>query len=174
LLLSAFEEVRRRVPEAELHIVGAVPPGAAMPGVHAHGFISRATTDGARTLDAIFRRASVFCMPSHYEPFGIAFVEAMLAGLPCVGTTAWAMPEIIADGETGWLVPPDDSVALARALIDALGDPGRAVAFGARGRQRALEHFTWERTATRALEDLARVRGRTGPVGPAPVIAQRA
>ena len=153
-LLEAFEIVRSRIPAAELHIVGAVPPGAERPGVTAHGFVSRRTPDGARTLAMLFRRASVFCLPSHYEPFGVAFVEAMLAGLPCIGTTAWAMPEIILDGETGWLVPPDGRDALADALTAALRDPREAARRGAQGRRRALDMFTWDRVAERALTDI--------------------
>ena len=153
-LLDAFEVVRARVPAAELHIVGAVPPGADRPGVTAHGFVSRRTPDGARTLTTLFRRASVFCLPSHYEPFGVAFVEAMLAGLPCIGTTAWAMPEIILDGETGWLVPPGGREALADALTAALVDPREAARRGAQGRRRALDLFTWDRVAERALTDI--------------------
>lgn len=153
-LLAAFEQVRAAVPAAELHIVGAVPPGADRPGVTAHGFVSRHDPQGARTLATLWGRASVFCMPSRYEPFGVVFVEAMLGGLPCVATTEWAMPEIVVDGETGWLVPPGAPDALARVLTEALRDPREAARRGAAGRRRALELFTWDRVAERALTDI--------------------
>jgi glycosyltransferase involved in cell wall biosynthesis len=159
-LLDAFEAVRAHIPAAELHIVGAVPPGSDRPGVTAHGFVSRHTPDGARALDTLFRRAAVFCLPSHYEPFGVAFVEAMLAGLPCIGTTKWAMPEIIVDGQTGWLVRPGDPRDLAASLITALEDLPEAARRGMNGRRRALELFTWDRVAERALADLDRFPAR--------------
>ena len=105
-------------------------------------------------VDELFASATLFCMPSHYEPFGIAFVEAMLAGLPCVGTARWAMPEIIDDGNTGWLVPDGSVDELARVLVEALQNPAECARRGTLGRQRSLGRFTWERVASRALVDL--------------------
>jgi glycosyltransferase involved in cell wall biosynthesis len=158
ILLQAFEKVRAAIPSAELHFVGGVPSGVQQPGVVLHGIISRATSEGGRLLDDLFGSASVFCMPSRYEPFGIAFVEAMLAGLPCVGTTAWAMPEIIDDGNTGWLVPDGSVDELARVLIAALRNPSECARRGAMGRERALARFTWERVAASAIADLHSLR----------------
>jgi starch synthase len=155
VLLEAFSKIRREVPGAELHFVGGIPRQSDQPGVVVHGPVSRATTAGARLLDELFGSASVFCMPSRYEPFGIVFVEAMLAGLPCVGTNGWAMPEIIEDGKTGWLVPDGSVDELARALTTALQNPSESARRGALGRERALSLFTWERTAARAVADLS-------------------
>jgi alpha-maltose-1-phosphate synthase len=154
VLLRAFELVREAVPNAALHLVGGVPPDSKRPGVVAHGVLSRATPEGRRLLDELFGNASVFCMPSRYEPFGVAFVEAMLAGLACVGTRRWAMPEIIDDGKTGWLVPDGSVDTLARVLIAALRDPSACARMGAAGRERSLAHFTWEHAASRAIADL--------------------
>jgi starch synthase len=154
VLLRAFAIVRRELPQAELHLVGGLPGATLGPGAISHGVISRASPAGSRLFDHLFATASVFCLPSRYEPFGIAFVEAMLAGLPCVGTTRWAMPEIIADGKTGWLVPDGSVDELARVLIDALRDPEGCARMGALGRERSLSEFTWERATARALADL--------------------
>lgn len=158
VLLQAFEKVRSAVPEAELHLVGGIPQDADRPGIVAHGVVSRDTPAGARLLDELFGSALLFCMPSRYEPFGIAFVEAMLAGLACVGTAKWAMPEIIDDGNTGWLVPDGSVDDLARVLISALRDPVECARRGALGRERSLACFTWERVATRAIADLNSLR----------------
>jgi glycosyltransferase involved in cell wall biosynthesis len=158
VLLRAFEKVRAAVPKAELHLVGDVPRDADQPGVVLHGVVSRATPEGARLLDQLFGSASVFCMPSRYEPFGIAFVEAMLAGLPCVGTAAWAMPEIIEDGNTGWLIPDGSVEDLAHVLITALRNPAECARRGALGRERSLARFTWERVASRVIADLHTLR----------------
>jgi glycosyltransferase involved in cell wall biosynthesis len=79
----------------------------------------------------------------------------MSAGLPCIGTAKWAMPEIIDDGETGWLVPDGDVEELARVLIAALQHPALCQRMGANARERALARFTWEGVAARAASDLA-------------------
>ena len=153
-LLRAFELVRRAIPVAELHMVGRPSVASDPPGVVSYGVVSRATEDGRTLLDELFAGASIFCMPSHYEPFGIAFVEAMSAGLACVGTAGWAMPEIIEDGTTGWLVADGAVDDLAHVLIAGLCDPSLCAQMGARGRERALARFTWERVAARAIADL--------------------
>jgi len=154
LLLQAFKRVQESIPHAELHMVGGIPPEADQAGVIAHGVISRSTAAGARKLDELFATATLFCMPSRYEPFGIAFVEAMAAGLPCVGTASWAMPEIIEDGRTGWLVPDGSVGELTKVLVEALRDPAECLRRGALGRQRSLGMFTWQRVAGRAIADL--------------------
>jgi starch synthase len=165
VLLQAFEIVRRELPLAELHLVGGVNIGADHPGVISHGFVSCSTAAGRGQFDHLFATASVFCLPSRYEPFGIAFVEAMRAGLPCVGSRSWAMPEIIDEGKTGWLVDDGSVEELAAVLIAALRDPAACAAMGALGRVRSLERFTWEHTGTRALNDI-RAIGSAIPQGP--------
>jgi glycosyltransferase involved in cell wall biosynthesis len=82
----------------------------------------------------------------------------MLAGLPCIGTKEWAMPEIIVDGQTGWLVPDGSVEDLARVLIEALQNPSECVRRGKLGRERSLALFTWERVAARAIADLHDLR----------------
>jgi glycosyltransferase involved in cell wall biosynthesis len=91
-------------------------------------------------LQQRYARASVFCLPSKQEGFGIVFLEAMAAGLPVVAGRAAAVPETVADGETGLLVDPGDPAALARVLADLLARPAARAALGAAGRQRAREY----------------------------------
>lgn len=155
LLLTAFAALRRELADAELHVVG-VHQDAATPaiGVTFHGFLNQDHEEGRAKLAHLYRKARVFCMPSHYEPFGVVFLEAMLAGKPCVGADAWAMPEIIEHGKTGWLTPPADVAELKTILKAALLDPDRTAAMGRAGRARVLEHFTWDRVAERAVDDL--------------------
>ena len=158
VLLAAFAKVRAEIPAAELHLVGGIPAHADQPGVVLHGFVSSATPAGGRLLDELYGSASIFCMPSRYEPFGIAFVEAMLAGLACVGTAAWAMPEIIEDGRTGWLIPDGSVDDLARVLVTALRNPSECAHRGALGRERSVALFTWDRVVARAMADLNSLR----------------
>jgi len=86
----------------------------------------------------------VFCLPTRFEPFGIAFIEAMYFALPCIGTDAWAVPEMIENGETGFTIPIDDLDALTDRLLRLLSDPVLARRMGQAGRQRAESYFTWE------------------------------
>ncbi|MEW6745173.1 MAG: glycosyltransferase [Planctomycetota bacterium] len=101
-----------------------------------------------KELPALYRRATVFVHPTLWdEPFGMPVVEAMASGTPAVAGRAGAMPEIIEDGVSGLLFPPGDSDALAACLREIFDDPKRARELGEAGRQRALDHFTWDRTA---------------------------
>lgn len=85
------------------------------------------------------------------EGFGLVFLEAMAHGLPVISTTVSAIPETVVDGETGWLVPPRDAEAIARALRAALTDPQVRRARGANGRARLEAQFTVEAMAERTL-----------------------
>lgn len=94
-------------------------------------------------VPVLLRAADVVVHSSIYpEPFGRVVVEGMLAGRPVIAADAGGVPEIIVDGETGLLVPPDDAAALAAALQRIVGDPAGASAMAARGRACALETFS--------------------------------
>ena len=86
----------------------------------------------------------VYVHPARMEGFGIAVLEAMAMGKPVVATTAGGLPEIVRDGETGLLVPPDDPDALARAVIRLVQDPLQRRKLGEGGRDRVAAHFTVE------------------------------
>jgi glycosyltransferase involved in cell wall biosynthesis len=96
-----------------------------------------------------YSRADLFVLPSRRESFGLVLVEAMAAGLPVVATSVGAIPEVIIDGETGILVPPENPSALADAVNNLLGHPQMMKDMGARGRERVERHFTWARVAER-------------------------
>jgi len=96
-----------------------------------------------REVIQLLTHATVFACPSLYEPLGIVNLEAMACGTAVVGSDVGGIPEVVTDGETGLLVPPDDPGALVSALNSLLADPGRAEAMGRRGRQRAIAEFSW-------------------------------
>src|SRR4029453_10445097 len=73
---------------------------------------------------AWLRRAELLVHPVRWEGFGLALLEAMLASLPVVATRVSSIPEIVLDGETGLLVPPDDPASLEAAIARVLSDPG--------------------------------------------------
>ena len=93
-------------------------------------------------------------MPSVWEPFGIAFLEAMAAGLPCIGSDSCAMPEII--GETGSVVPPGDVAALADQMYAYLSDASLSAGRGRAARERYDRHYGWERVSARIVAAMQR------------------
>jgi glycosyltransferase involved in cell wall biosynthesis len=99
----------------------------------------------------LYSHAAVFVCPSIYEPFGLINLEAMACGTPVVASRVGGIPEVVVDGETGWLVPPGDPAALGEALRRALADPERARRMGEAGRRRVEGHFSWDRIADRTL-----------------------
>jgi starch synthase len=100
----------------------------------------------------LLTHATVFAIPSVYEPLGIVNLEAMACGTAVVGSRTGGIPEVVADGETGLLVPPDEPRPLADALNALLRDPGRARAMGQAGRKRAVAEFGWPAIAAQTAE----------------------
>lgn len=146
LLLDAFTQVRAQLPDARLVIAGCRPP-VYQPGVEVVGFIDKQTPEGEAAMANLYAQAMVFTMPSHFEPFGIPYAEAMHYGVPCVAVNHCAMPEIVGHGSTGLLVPPDKAKELALALVSVLKDSKRAMEMGTAGREKAKRLFTWEAVA---------------------------
>ncbi|HUC98994.1 MAG TPA: glycosyltransferase family 4 protein [Candidatus Polarisedimenticolaceae bacterium] len=91
---------------------------------------------------------NVLVLPSLYEGLGVAALEAMAAGKPVVATRVGGLAESIIDGETGFLVPPQNAVALADAIERLVADPAMARAMGRKGAARVLSNFTTEQMAT--------------------------
>ena len=152
VLVESFRRIRNQLPTARLVIAG-LPIGAVdAPGVTCLGDLDKNTSEGWAALSAAYANADVFALPTRFEPFGIAFVEAMHFGLPCIGPRAWAVPEIIADGETGFTVAVDDVEALADRLLRLLNDRCLGRAMGEAARLRARNLFTWPRVVERMLE----------------------
>ena len=163
VLVESFRRVRMRLPAAQLLLAG-VPVGYVQgPGITCLGELDKNQPAGAAALAAAYASADVFALPTRFEPFGIAFVEAMHFGLPCVGPRAWAVPEIIADGETGFTVPVDDVEALTDRLLRLLGDRTVAVTMGEAGRQRARRLFTWPHVVGRMVEVMSAIVERQRP-----------
>jgi glycosyltransferase involved in cell wall biosynthesis len=94
-----------------------------------------------------YSAADVFVTTPWYEPFGITPVEAMACGTPVVGTAVGGIKTTVVDGETGYLVPPNDSERLAERLFALYQNPHMAQRMGWAGMRRAYQHFTWRSVA---------------------------
>jgi glycosyltransferase involved in cell wall biosynthesis len=103
----------------------------------------------------LLRGADLLVLPSRWEGFGLALLEAMDAGLAVVASRVGGIPEVVVDGETGLLVPPGDAEALAAAIVRLLEDPESRCRMGASGRRRVRERFD-AGTMARRYEDLYR------------------
>jgi len=107
----------------------------------------------------LLTHAAVFACPSVYEPLGIVNLEAMACGTAVVGSRTGGIPEVVADGETGLLVPPEEPEPLAAALNELLRDPARAQAMGQAGRKRAEAEFGWAAIAAQTAALYADLAG---------------
>jgi glycosyltransferase involved in cell wall biosynthesis len=166
ILLDAAPRILAAVPEATVHIVGDGPegpalrahPGAADPRVTFAPF----APPSARHL----RGLDVFVLCSAWEAFPIGLLEALACGVPQVAFDVGGVGEAVVP-ETGLVVPPRDSTALADAVIALLRDPARSAAMAAASRARHAEHFTVERMVAGTAAVYARVlstpRARRGP-----------
>lgn len=139
VLIEAFRRLRHEHPDAQLVIVGC-SPRVDVPGCNVVGRVP------LREVGRYYERASIFCVPTRIEPFGIVFLEAFAHELPVVATRIGALPDFVIEHETGYLVPPDDPDALAQRLSELLSDPARRRAFGERGRELVRTRYNWNAT----------------------------
>lgn len=158
-VLRALPRVLERVPGAAYVIAGDGPDRARLEELARP--CARAVHFAGPVADAELARwyslADVFVMPSRSVPpdvegFGIVYLEAGACERPVVAARAGGVPDAVADGISGVLVPPGDDAALARALADLLLDPARASELGRRGRERVLASLNWDSVTTRTLE----------------------
>lgn len=146
-LLRAFAQILPSVPGARLLVAGDGPERARIQELVDELKLS---TDvallghvPAAEMDRHFAAAWVQAVPSRWsEPFGLTAVEAMMRGTAVVASGSGGLAEIVRDGETGVLVPPDNVDALASALLRLLGDRDLAERMGMTGREVALRHFS--------------------------------
>jgi glycosyltransferase involved in cell wall biosynthesis len=163
LLVAALPAIAAAVPSTRVVLIGDGPErGALEAQADALGVRARLTVLGATPdVGVCLAAADVLAAPSRNEGMGRALVEAMALGVPVVGAEVGGIPAIVADRETGWLVPPGDAEALAEALIELGRDEALAVKLGATAAARA-ELFSSDvaNAAMRAVYDeLARDKG---------------
>ena len=115
------------------------------------GLVSAFSLSGQTALAALYRwgaeTGGVFCLPAEYEPFGMTVIEAMAVGLPVVATKNGGPRETTDEGRAGLLADPQNPADIATNLLRLLEDRDTWKTFAQRGRERALEHYSWNRTA---------------------------
>jgi len=119
-----------------------------------HGFLTKSKPEDQARLESLFAQCSLFALPSRYEPFGIAPLEAMAHGMPCVLTDRWAFPDMVQPGVNGELVPCEAPQLLAESLTRLLQQPEALARMGQAARALALGEFTWEAVVNRIRETI--------------------
>lgn len=130
LVLNAFRKVHATRPATRLLLVTHPTDGSAIvePGVEHHRFVPH-----DELMRRIFPQADVLLLPSKAEGFGLVIVEAMSMGLAAIAVDAWSMPEIVIDGESGFLIRPDSLEDLTDAMTNFVARPGLATEMGRKG-----------------------------------------
>jgi glycosyltransferase involved in cell wall biosynthesis len=151
LLLRAFAEVRRRVPELRLDIAGRGPLEPALRALAKELGIDDAVTflGYVAPIAGAIERSSIVVVPSLGEGFGMVALEAMERARPVIAAEIGGLGELVQHGETGLLVPPGEAEPLAEAIVELAADPTRAAAMGEAGRERAIAHFPQDRCTDR-------------------------
>lgn len=174
-LIEALAEVRQAIPGACLECAGEGDLDALARHAGALG-----VADGVRALgwldpdrrDGLLARAAVFALPSHAEGLPMSLLEAMAAGCPVVAASCGGIPDLVADGVNGLLVPPGDVEALACALHRLLVDRALAERLGNEARATIARRYTAEAALQRLEQLYAGLGVRRGPA-PAPKAARR-
>ncbi len=150
VLLEAFRSLKHRHPDATLTVVGCTP------SIHQHGVrvIGRVPLS---EVASYYRTASIFCLPTLNEPFGLVFLEAFSYGLPIIATRIGAIAEIVQHGESGYLVAPKNAVELADRLNSLLDDPALCARLGSHGRDWVGGRYSWDATGARIASHIERV-----------------
>jgi glycosyltransferase involved in cell wall biosynthesis len=151
--VAALAELRARGIDAELDLVGRVQDPEMAAGLldeaAARGLAGRVRIGGETDgIEAALDRADILLLTSRGEGTPLVLMEALARLTPVVASAVGGVPDIVADGETGLLVPPGDVAALRAALERLLGDAELRRRLGAAARARAAEHFSWARSVS--------------------------
>jgi len=163
-VLRALAVLGRRHPTLRYTIIGEGPERIALEGLAARLGVAgrvdfRGQLEPAEAVEQA-RRATLFVMPSTEEAFGVAYIEAMAAGVPAIGCRGEPGPEEIAAAGDGFLlVPPGDIERLTQRIDELLSDPHRLREAGQRARASVAANFTWQRCGEQTLAAYEHVLG---------------
>jgi glycosyltransferase involved in cell wall biosynthesis len=156
VLLKAFRKVRERFPGATLTIVGCKKK--VLLRHHSAAELEGCTVTGLIPKERVaeyFRNATVFCLPTRVEPFGIVFIEAMMYKLPIVASRIGALPEFVHNDDIGFLADPDDVEGFANAIIRLFNEPELCRKQGEKACRKATSSYTWKNTVSLIKKEIA-------------------
>jgi len=150
-LLRAVAAAAASVPGLTLEVAGDGPLRSELEALAAQLGLDDAVTFAGRVaqVEPAYERAAVVVVPSRGEGFGMVALEAAERGRAVIASSVGGLPEIVEDGVTGLLVPPDDVERLAAAIVELAADADRVARLGVAARERALREFTLDRCADR-------------------------
>jgi glycosyltransferase involved in cell wall biosynthesis len=152
IMIKALPAILKEVPNLKLFVVGAIPASDTYykfccdlskrlhveDRVHFVGWVDDAD------LPKYYSVASAYVLPSLYEPFGITVLESMACGTPVCASRGGGLPEIITDGEDGFLFDPADTASLSEALITLLNDDALQRKMGFNARKKIEQQYSWD------------------------------
>lgn len=150
LAIRAMARIRHSSPGTRLIIAGDGPEKSNLEALTVQfGLQNQVELTGwtdPETIPALINQATCLLMPGRWkEPFGLVALQAAQMGRPVIATPVGGVPEVVADGDTGVMVPWQSEAALAEAVGQLLADPARAAELGANGRLRAAREFSFDR-----------------------------
>jgi glycogen(starch) synthase len=166
-LVEAFSRIRDSHPDARLVIAGQGPELSALQAQAESLMLGDAVVFPGwidpEEVHAEMGKAAIIVFPSRWdEPFGLVALEAAQALRPCVATAVGELPSIVRDGETGFIVPPEDPSAMAAALSRLLDHPAEAEEMGLRAKQWGDRQFNFEAMVSAYLQLFAQARAARG------------
>jgi N-acetyl-alpha-D-glucosaminyl L-malate synthase BshA len=158
VVIRTFADVAARMP-ARLLMVGDGPEHPLAESMARDlGLADRVRFLGQQErVERIFQIADLYLIPSEFESFGLSALEAMACGVPVIGARGGGLPELVVDGETGFLCDAGDAGAMGAAAIEILSDEKRLREMKARCRRRAVDHYDESAMVARYVEHYERV-----------------
>ena len=149
ILITVFEKVLKKHPDAILTIVSKTPKNLSVKNGNILGLIP------VQQLSQHYKAANIFCLPTLREPFGVVFVEAMKYKLPIVANNVGGLPDLVKNGFNGYLI--DNNIdKYVTAICHLLDNPAKCIEMGQNGFEFANENFTWDKVGNTLKTNIER------------------
>lgn len=162
IALNVLRELEGQGVPARLTVVGSTPPGGVdAPGAEFVGYLDKNRPEDRERLAALYRQAHFFLLPTRNECYGIVFCEAVAYGLPSLATRTGGVPDVIAEGESGFTFPPeDDGRGYAARIVELWADRDRYRALRASSRRVYEERLNWDAWSAAVIGRMERLVGK--------------
>ena len=152
-IFTAVNGIKKDYPEIKIMVIGHGTEKSKLMHLSDKFGLDTLFLSDRYDVPELMKAMDIYVQPSFHEAFGITIAEAMFSGLPVIASNVGGIPEVVKDGETGILVPPQDPKALSEAIITLIQNPEMARTMGEKGREVAASKFSGERYA-RDMENL--------------------